>query len=134
MNPVGFSKVVAELALRNPPPLFPSCLIASMEPIGPRAIDWTTPLMASWMLTVPASVCTAPWPTMTRPKTKAMGKKMYRRPRVMSTQKLPTVGELRREKPRTSTMAAQMPMTGLTNCSKVRAPICEKYDIVDSPP
>ena len=41
---VGFSKVVAELALRKPPPLVPSCLMASMKPIGPRAMVWVTPL------------------------------------------------------------------------------------------
>ncbi len=52
----------------------------------------------------------------------------------MSTQKFPMVGELRREKPRTMAMATAMPMAGLTNCSKVRAPICEKYDMVVSPP
>ena len=50
VRPVGFSKVVAELALRNPPPLVPSCLMASMKPIGPRGIVWLTPLMTSWML------------------------------------------------------------------------------------
>ena len=60
VRPVGFSKVVAEFALRNPPPLVPSCLIASMKPIGPRAIVWVTPLRASWKLTVPAKVSTAP--------------------------------------------------------------------------
>ena len=50
VRPVGFSKVVAELALRNPPPLVPSCLIASMKPIGPRGMVWVTPLSALWML------------------------------------------------------------------------------------
>ena len=36
----------------------------------------------------------------------------------MSTQKLPMVGELRREKPRTKAMATAMPMTGLSICSQ----------------
>ena len=54
--------------------------------------------------------------------------------RVMSTQKLPIVGELRREKPRTMAMATAMPTAGLTNCWKVSAPIWEKYDMVVSPP
>jgi hypothetical protein len=75
-EPVGFSKVVAELALRNPPPLVPSCLMASMKPIGPRAMVWVTPFSASWMLTVPAKGLTAPWPTKMIPKTKAIGNKM----------------------------------------------------------
>ncbi len=52
----------------------------------------------------------------------------------MSTQKFPMVGELRREKPRTMPMATAMPITGLTNCSIVSAPIWEKYDMVVSPP
>ncbi len=50
--------------------------MASMKPIGPRAIVWVTPLMTSWMLTVPASVSTAPWPTKMIPPTKAMGRRM----------------------------------------------------------
>ena len=52
----------------------------------------------------------------------------------MSTQKFPMVGEFRRENPRTMAMATAMPMAGLRNCSKVKAPICEKYDMVVSPP
>jgi hypothetical protein len=54
--------------------------------------------------------------------------------RVTSTQKLPMVGELRREKPRTNAMATAIPTAGLTNCWTMSAPICEKYDIVVSPP
>ena len=34
---------------RNPPPLVPSCLMASMKPIGPTAMVWVTPLSASWI-------------------------------------------------------------------------------------
>ena len=44
VNPVGFSKGWAELELKNPPPLVPSCLIASMKPTGPSAMVWLTPL------------------------------------------------------------------------------------------
>ena len=43
------------------------------------------------------------------------------------------VGESRREKPRTSAMAAMMPTAGETNCWTASAPIWEKYDIVVSP-
>ena len=57
---VGFSKVVAELAFRKPPPFVPSCLIASMKPIGPRAMVWVTPFSESWIMIGPARVCTAP--------------------------------------------------------------------------
>ena len=55
-------------------------------------------------------------------------------PTVMSTQKLPMVGEFRREKPRTMAMATAMPMIGLIICCSVSAPIWEKYDMVVSPP
>ena len=68
------------------------------------------------------------------PATNASGKTMYSKPRVMSTQKFPMVGEFRREKPRTRPMATAMPITGLSICCSVRAPICEKYDMVVSPP
>ena len=54
--------------------------------------------------------------------------------RVMSTQKLPMVVELRRAKPRTRAMATAMPTAVLTNCCTVSAPIWEKYDMVVSPP
>ncbi len=52
----------------------------------------------------------------------------------MSTQKLPMVGEPFLEKPRTRAMATAIPMAGLRICSRVSAPICEKYDMVVSPP
>ncbi len=37
-NPVGFSNGWDELALKKPPPLVPSCLIASCEATGPSGI------------------------------------------------------------------------------------------------
>ena len=37
VNGVGFSNGWAELALKKPPPLVPSCLIASCEATGPSA-------------------------------------------------------------------------------------------------
>ena len=51
-----------------------------------------------------------------------------------STQKLPTVGDPFREKPRMTTRAAPMPTAGVTNCWTVSAIICERYDMVVSPP
>jgi len=48
VRPVGFSNGVAEFWSRKPPPFVPSCLMASMKPIGPRGIVWMTPLSASW--------------------------------------------------------------------------------------
>ncbi len=37
---VGFSYGWAELALKKPPPLVPSCLMASWEAIGPIGSVW----------------------------------------------------------------------------------------------
>ena len=54
--------------------------------------------------------------------------------RVMSTQKLPMVGEFRREKPRVTAIATAIPTAALTNCCTVSTPIWEKYDMVVSPP
>ena len=54
--------------------------------------------------------------------------------RVMSTQKLPMVGVFRAAKPRIMAMATARPTAGVTNCWNVSPPICEKYDMVVSPP
>ena len=45
VQPVGFSNGCAELALKKPPPLVPSSLIASWEATGPPGIDWPAPVM-----------------------------------------------------------------------------------------
>ena len=73
VRPVGFSNGWAELMLKNPPPLVPSCLMASMKPTGPRAMVWETPFSELWMLTGPPKVSMAPWPTKIRPAMMAMG-------------------------------------------------------------
>ena len=131
---MGFSKVVAELAFKKPPPFVPSCLIASMKAIGARAMVCVTPLSTLWMVAGPARVWTPPSATKIIPATKAIGARTYMRQRVRSTQKFPMVGELRRENPRTNAMAATIPTAGVTNCCTVREPIWEKYDMVVSPP
>ena len=73
VSPVGFSNGLAPLALKNPPPFVPSCLMASWEPTGPRGMTCRTPLRASCTCTGPPSVCRAPWPMKTRAATNAMG-------------------------------------------------------------
>ncbi len=40
---VGFSNGCAELTLKKPPPLVPSCLMTSCEATGPASSDWITP-------------------------------------------------------------------------------------------
>ena len=54
-------------------------------------------------------------------------------PRMTSTQKLPIVGELLREKPRIMPTMTAMPAAALANCWPTRATIWVRYDIVDSP-
>ena len=76
MSAVGFSKGSRCCWSKKPPPLVPNCLIASMKPIGPRAIVWVTPLSASWTHIGPLRVSTAPWPTKMMPGTKANGSRM----------------------------------------------------------
>ena len=53
LNGVEFSNGWAELTLKNPPPLVPSCLMAIWLAAGPPAITWVVPS------TVVTSVC--PW-------------------------------------------------------------------------
>ena len=60
VSPVGFSKGSAPFALKKPPPLVPSCLMASMKPTGPTAIAWVMLFKMSWMCTGPLRVCAAP--------------------------------------------------------------------------
>ncbi len=47
---VGFSKGCAELALKKPPPLVPSCLMAICEAAGPTDMVWVV-IVWPWALT-----------------------------------------------------------------------------------
>ena len=47
-----------------------------MNPAGPRAMHWETPLIVSWMHAGPARVCTAPLATMMMPEMNAIGRRM----------------------------------------------------------
>ena len=62
--PVGFSNGWAELALKNPPPFVPSCLMAIWLATGPPGIDWTTVSATAASIGVasvwPARFCTTP--------------------------------------------------------------------------
>ena len=64
VNPLGFSNGWAELALRVPPPLVPSSLMASWLAKGPPGMDWVA---CSRVVAVsgPRSVWMAPWLTST---------------------------------------------------------------------
>ena len=120
---VGFSKGCAELALKNPPPLVPSSLIASCEATGP-----------------PGSVCVPParvvrawngskfWmtPPMSRTiaATTAIGSRMRNVPRTRSTQKFPIVRLWRYAKPRTRAIATAMPTAAETKFCTTRPASC----------
>ena len=43
VNGFGFSNGCAELALKNPPPLFPISLMTSCEATGPPTMVWCAP-------------------------------------------------------------------------------------------
>ena len=51
-NAVGFSNGNAELTLKNPPPLVPSCLIAICEAAGPERERLIAAGRGSWTSTV----------------------------------------------------------------------------------
>ncbi len=127
---VGFSNGCAELTLKKPPPLVPSCLIAICEAAGPTAITCSfcvafsvTGLPFSSLSGWPAAssfglsystdstsgtvgyaenVCTTPCDTSTSAKMNDSGSRMYSVVRVISTQKLPIVCAVWRAKPRIS--------------------------------
>ena len=65
---VAFSNGIAELTLKKPPPLVPSCLIAICEATGPRASVWLAPSSVV-AVTAPPSVWRTPWETRIRATT-----------------------------------------------------------------
>ena len=88
VNGVPDSNGCAEFALKKPPPLVPSCLIASWLAAGPRVIVCAAP---SSVVTCagPSNVMTTPRATSTTAITNESGIRMYSVPRTRSAQKLP---------------------------------------------
>ena len=72
---VAFSNGIDELTLKKPPPLVPSCLIATCEATGPSARVWLAPSRVVTLTAWP-SVCRTPWETRIRVTTKASGSRM----------------------------------------------------------
>jgi hypothetical protein len=54
---VGFSKGWAALALKKPPPLMPSILMATWEAMGPAGIVWVS--------TLTSAITGLPWASLT---------------------------------------------------------------------
>jgi hypothetical protein len=129
---VGFSNGCAELALRKPPPLVPSCLIATWLAIGPPGIDCVAP---STVVTIrwPDRFCTTPEAPSTIAASAAIGSSTRVTVRVRSTQKLPIVFDRERTSPRTSATATAMPAAADTKFCTASPAICVRWLMVDSP-
>ena len=132
VNVVGFSNGCAEFALRKPPPLVPSCLIATWLAIGPPGIDCVAP---STVVTIrsPDRFCTTPEAPSTSAANAAIGNSTRVTVRVRSTQKLPIVFDRERTSPRTSATATAMPAAADTKFCTASPAICVRWLMVDSP-
>ena len=131
-SPVGFSNGWAEFALKNPPPLLPSSLIASWDAIGPIDRVWWAP----WrVVTVVGAFEVSGTPCQTRmtAATMLIGSRMYRTPRVRSTQKLPRVEALRRTRPRTRAIATARPIAAEMNIWTTSPPAWARLLVAVSP-
>ena len=129
---VGFSYGCAEFALKNPPPLVPSSLIASCEATGPWAIFCSAP---STVLTTTSAwkFCTTPRETKKRAARNEKGRSTQRIARVQSDQKLPMPFAFSRATPRITATAMAMPVAADRKLCRARPAIWVKCDIVDSP-
>ena len=116
---LGFSKGWAELALKNPPPLVPSSLMASCDATAP---PWMTCCPPDSVVIVVGSVrfCTTPPARSTTAATAASGRRMRVVPRTRSTQKLPMRSVSCRAMPRISAIATARPVAAETKFWTVR--------------
>ena len=133
LNGVLFSKGCAELVLKKPPPLVPSCLMAIWLATGPPGMTCELPS------TVVASVkpwkfWMTPWLTRIRANTKHAGSRIRVVLRVRSTQKLPSVDARRRASPRMNAARTAMPAAAETKLWTASPSIWLRWLIVDSPP
>ncbi len=61
---VGFSKGCALLALKKPPPLVPSILMASCEATGPCAMVWVVTVVVVVLPSAPVVVTVCGWTSL----------------------------------------------------------------------
>ena len=106
---VGFSYGCAEFALKNPPPLVPSSLIASCEATGPWGIFCSAPSTV-FTATSAWKFCTTPRETKKSAARKENGRSTQRIARVQSNQKFPIPLAFSRAIPRITAMAIAMPV------------------------
>ena len=131
--PFGFSNGCVELALKKPPPFWPSCLMASWLATGPPGISWVAPdTVVTWWK--PPRFWMTPWLISTMATTAASGRKTRTVPRTRSTQKLPTTEMRRRARERTSAIATHSPTTGDTKFCTASPAIWLRWLRVSSPP
>jgi hypothetical protein len=129
----GFSSGWAEFALKNPPPLVPSSLMASWEATGPPSRCWVPPpsvVTAVWG----SRFCTTPAPTRTRAAMKEIGRRIRVTDRVRSVQKLPIRASVpERAKPRTSAIATERPTAAETKFWTAKPAIWSRCPAAASP-
>jgi hypothetical protein len=123
LSAFGFSNGCAELALKIPPPLVPSSLIASWEPAGASGRVCAAP-STPVTSTPERSDITTPVATSTIANTNEIGSRMRTTPRVRSTQKLPSRSVPERTNPRISAIATAMPTAAETTFCTVSPAIC----------
>ena len=132
VKPVGFSKGWPALALKGPPPLVPSCLIASWEAdrAAGDALGWPATVVTMW---VACRFCSAPWAIRTTAATTAIGRRTRTTIRVRSTQKFPRVFDCLRTSPRMRATATAMPTAADTKFCTASPAIWVNWDMVSSP-
>ncbi len=131
MSEVGFSKGCAELALKKPPPLLPSSLIASWLATGPPVSTCGCP--ARVVIVVSAKLCTTPPARSSSAATNDSGSRIRIVARVTSTQKLPRVPLRERTNPRTRATAIAIPTAAERKFCTARPAIWAVNPSVDSP-
>ena len=131
MIAVGFSKGWAELALKKPPPLLPSSLMASWLATGPPVSTCECPARVDMVESV--KLCTTPPATSRIAATNDSGSRMRIVPRVRSTQKLPSAPLRERTNPRIRATATAMPTAAERKFCTARPAIWAVNPSVDSP-
>lgn len=130
---VGFSKGWAELALKKPPPLVPSSLMASWLATGPPGIVCCAPASVPTTWSCSAKFWITPPEIRMAAAMTDSGNRIRMTPRTRSTQKLPSSPVLRRDRPRTNAIATAMPTADETKFCTVNPAICTRWPWVDSP-
>jgi hypothetical protein len=129
------------LTLKKPPPLVPSCLIATCEAAGPCGSAWavtvsffsgslsfagivTSTDCSSGTSTALPKFCTTPCDTSASASTNESGSSTYSVERVRSTQKLPIPPDCLRTKPRMNATTTAMPVAAERKFCTLSPSIC----------